>query len=84
MDDFERQMDNVRVQEACMDAALGSAMAPNTPTDQVSALLQQVADEHGLAIAQAMPSAGVEGIAAPAQASLDCDPLSERLARLRG
>lgn len=80
MDDFERQMDNVRVQGACMDAALQTTVAATTPADQVDALLQQVADQHGLAIAQAMPPTALPSN----QQSVAEDPLTERLAKLRG
>jgi charged multivesicular body protein 1 len=85
MDDFERQMDNVRVQGACMDAALGSAVASTTPPDEVNALMQQVADAHGLQIAQAMPAPSLAASQdfATATASPSSDPLAERLAKLR-
>ena len=80
MDDFERQMENAAVQSACMDAALSSTTALTTPPEQVTTLLQQVADEHGLMISQSLapiPSSG--GV-------LDAEQqrtLSERLAKLR-
>lgn len=83
MDDFERQMENAAVQSACMDAALSSTTALTTPPEQVTSLLQQVADEHGLEISQSLTP-----IPSTASSMLMLDEqqqrmLSERLAKLR-
>ena len=74
MDDFERQMENAQVQSACLDTALASTTALTTPPEQVDTLLQQIAEAHGLEIAQALPNTASPGIAAN---------LDERLAKLR-
>lgn len=81
MDDFERQMENASVQSACMDAALSSTNAITTPPDQVDNLLQQVADEHGLAISLSMPS--ITSSSAQALDRQKQEELNERLAKLR-
>lgn len=54
LDDFERQMDNVAVQSSCLNSTLQNTAALVTPPEQVTNLLQQVADEHGLAISQSL------------------------------
>jgi charged multivesicular body protein 1 len=81
MDEFERQMENVSVQTSCMDTALSSNAAINAPPEEVSALMQQVADEHGLDTSQAMMNAGC--VPVDAIKSDTRDELSERLAKLR-
>ena len=40
-----------------MEGAMGQATTLSAPEDQVTALMQQVADENGLEISSAMPSA---------------------------
>jgi charged multivesicular body protein 1 len=81
MDDFERQMENASVQSACMDAALSSTTAITTPPDQVDGLLQQVADEHGLAISLSMPT--ITSSSPQVLNRQKQEELTERLAKLR-
>jgi hypothetical protein len=40
-----------------MEGSMNSAMTLNAPEDQINALIKQVADENGLAVAAALPSA---------------------------
>lgn len=79
MDDFERQMENAAVQSACMDAALSTTTALTTPPHQVTELMQQVADEHGLEISQSLTPTPTSSVLASEQQKA----LSERLAKLR-
>ena len=55
--------------------------AAATPEAEVAALMQQVAEEHGLELAVGLPGAA-SGVAAGAQAAPDAD-LKQRLAGLR-
>jgi len=86
MDKFEKQFEDLDVRSAYMEGAMDSTTSMSTPEDQVSALMSQVADEHGLTIqAQlgdasmlAQPQAQATGNAA---ASSESD-LAARLANL--
>ncbi len=87
MDQFERQFENLDVQSECVEAAMSASTSLTTPPEQVSALLQQVADEHNLELSLEMPSASRAGVAAPAAAvaapASPSDDLSRRLAELK-
>ncbi len=58
---------------------MGAQAALSTPEDEVSALVAQVAEEHGLELAQGLPSAAASRPAAAKE-----DDLTARLAELRG
>ena len=63
--------------------AMGSATANMTPTDDVDALIMQVAEEHGLEVEDAFDELRV-GTSTGAEVSVDEDEaLNERLAQLR-
>lgn len=47
---FEKQFEDLDVRTGTMDQAMGAAMTLSTPTDQVEALIQQVAEENGLEV----------------------------------
>merc|ERR1719183_741002 len=69
MDKFEEQFGELDVRTGYMNQAMGSATAAMTPEDEIDSLMQQVADEHGLSMANAIDAAGAvpSAIAAPAQ-----------------
>jgi|LauGreSuBDMM15SN_2_FD.fasta_scaffold602646_1 charged multivesicular body protein 1 len=56
----------------------------STPEDEVTSLMQQVADEHGLEVQLAAPSAGKAVPAGAAVAAAPQDDLAQRLANLKG
>eukprot|EP00128_Syssomonas_multiformis_P006117 Colp12_sorted_trinity150504_noHs@11723 len=81
METFEKQFEDLDVHSQVMERSMGSAMAMSTPEDQVDALIQQVADEHGLEVTGQLDAAQV------GTASLSVkeeEALSARLAQLRG
>ena len=83
MDSFERAFENLDVQSECVEAAMGASTALTTPPEQVSALLQQVADEHGLELQAELPSAARTAATAVAAPAAPADDLSRRLAELK-
>ena len=83
MDQFERQFENLDVPTEFVEQAMGNTTALTTPAEEVSGLMQQIADEHGLELAMDLPAAGTAvPETAPAQTEKQ-DDLSERLAALR-
>lgn len=85
MDAFERQFENLDVQSQVMEGAMSAQASLATPEEDVSTLLQQVADEHGLEVQLNLPQAGAQVAAPPQAAPQSAEPdLSERLAQLRG
>jgi charged multivesicular body protein 1 len=87
MQQFERQFENLEIQTATVDGVMAQQAALSTPEEEVNALMQQVADEHGLEIQVGLPGASTSVPAMPqaaAAAPVDEDPLSRRLAELRG
>lgn len=88
MDKFEKQFQDLDTHAAVMEGAMSGATTLSTPEDQVEALMQQVADEHGMDIQAQLHSAGV-GSALPTSKVGSAtheqdDELSKRLAALRG
>jgi len=87
MQQFERQFDNLEIQTAVVDGVMAQQAAASTPEDEVSALMQQVAEEHGLELQVGLPgAASASAAAAPAPPQAEAaggDPLSRRLAALR-
>ena len=61
MDRFEQQFEDMDVQSSYMESAMGSTTAAGMPQDQVDALMQQVADEHGIEMHQQLGQAGLAG-----------------------
>ena len=88
MDRFETQVEKLDLQSATMEQSMGQAMATSTPTNQVDALIKQVADENNLEYvseAEKAPSAisgtiGVQQSVSVTQPEADLD---KRLAQLR-
>jgi division protein CdvB (Snf7/Vps24/ESCRT-III family) len=58
MDQFERQFENLDVQTEFVEQAMSNTTAATTPAEEVSSLMQQIADEHGLEFAFSLPEAG--------------------------
>lgn len=82
MQQFEKQFENLDLQTQVVDQVMGQQASLSTPEDEVSALMQQVADEHGLELSVGLPQAATSS-AAPA-AQQPADDLTNRLAELRG
>ena len=82
MNQFEKQFENLDLQTAVVDNVMGAQANLSTPEEDVTALMQQVADEHGLEIGLNMPSAGTAQ-KQPAAASSEGSDLSARLAELK-
>uniref|UniRef100_A0A7S0YI99 Uncharacterized protein n=1 Tax=Polytomella parva TaxID=51329 RepID=A0A7S0YI99_9CHLO len=84
MGQFEKQFEDLDLQSEVVNQVMGAQANLLTPEEDVVALMQQVAEEHGLELAMAMPNAGVSvPVKAPVQAEAQ-DDLSKRLAELRG
>lgn len=47
MDKFQKQFDDLDVQAAVMEDAMGSSVTTTMPEGQVESLMSEVADEHG-------------------------------------
>ena len=56
MDQFEKQFEDLDVQAEYIEQAMGQSTALTTPADQVDTLIQQVAEEHGLALSEQLGS----------------------------
>merc|ERR1712100_466444 len=88
MMEFESLFEDIDVRTAIMDDAIDGVDASQIPEDDVSSLMQEVADEHQLDVADMMPTApiGKEKVADGPVGGLDQageNDLEERLARLR-
>ncbi|GAX79761.1 hypothetical protein CEUSTIGMA_g7202.t1 [Chlamydomonas eustigma] len=81
MNQFERQFENLDLQTSVMDNVMSAQANLSTPEDEVTNLMQQVADEHGLEVQMNMPNASSVKQAAPV--AQDLDPLAQRLAELK-
>jgi charged multivesicular body protein 1 len=77
-------MQNLDLQTAVMDEVMGKQANMSTPEDEVTSLMQQVADDHGLEMQLNMPQAGRATPAAASSQTVDADPLAARLAELKG
>ena len=92
MDTFERQFESLDVQAEFVEQAMASSTASSTPADQVETLMQQIAEEHGLELQSALPSAARPAAAAAPAAAVPAMPaapvpeaeLERRLGELRG
>lgn len=84
MQQFERQFEDLEIQTATVDGVMAQQAALSTPEEEVTALMQQVADEHGLEVQVGLPGASTSVPAAVQAAPTEQDPLSRRLAELRG
>lgn len=78
---FEKQFENLDLQTQVVEGVMSEQAAMSTPDEEVAALMQQVAEEHGLELSVGLPGAAT-AVAAPAAAAAEPD-LSARLADLR-
>jgi charged multivesicular body protein 1 len=83
MQSFEKQFENLDLQTQVVDGVMSQQAAASTPADEVAALVQQVADEHGLELAVGLPGAGTRAAASAAPAAASESDLKQRLASLR-
>lgn len=88
MDKFETLFDDMDVLVGGMERGMQGVTASTTPESQVDALINQVADEHNLAIESQMTAAPTGKVAAavsanPVAAQPDEDALEQRLRQLR-
>ncbi|PAA65824.1 hypothetical protein BOX15_Mlig029636g6, partial [Macrostomum lignano] len=89
MGKFEKTFEDLDVRTQTVESSMGNAMTLSAPEDQVSSLIQQVADENGLEVADQLaglePAAGATPGAASAQSEERKreDALNKRLAQLR-
>ena len=82
MDQFEKQFENLDVQTEFVESAMSNTVSATTPADEVSNLMQQVADEHGLEFASELPEANKDALP-EMPAAKESDDLSNRLAALK-
>ena len=87
MDKFERQFEDLDVVSAYQENAMDQNSSMTTPEGEVDTLMQQVADEHGLAVADQIqaaptnnPSLGTKTAMTGNKAE---DDLARRLAALK-
>ena len=84
MDRFETQVENLNVQTSYMESAMCNSSALTTPHDQVTDLMQQVADEHGLELGSQLGNVPTATLISPTMGKeTENDPLTDRLAKLR-
>lgn len=86
MEQFEQQFEDLDVRTSVIEDAMGSATTTTTPLAQVDSLIQQVAEENGLAIMDQLAEARSvpTGSLSTTDRSLsEEDALSRRLAALR-
>ena len=83
MDKFEQQFEDMDVQSQYVENAMSQTTTLSTPQDQVEGLIQQVATEHGLQLAETLGLAKT-GPAPVAEAAVsEQDELTARLAALK-
>jgi charged multivesicular body protein 1 len=89
MDAFEKQFEDIDVAAQYVEGAMNQTTTQSTPAEQVEALIMQVADEHGLDVAERLgdaavqPSSAVPRGAAASAAPSEQDDLAARLDRLK-
>jgi len=86
MEKFESQFEDMNVQTAYMEGAMGDSAAISTPQDQVDSLMNQVADEAGIErehqLGQSDKVPELEE-ATPVKEAVEEDQLAKRLRALR-
>ena len=87
MDKFERQFEDLDVVSAYQENAMDANSAMTTPESDVDTLMQQVADEHGLKVADSIEAAPTGapkiGTATKMTGNAAEDDLARRLAALK-
>jgi charged multivesicular body protein 1 len=81
MEKFESQFEDLDVQSAVMDNAIGSTTATATPQDEVDLLMAKIADEAGLEVTANL--AGAEAPRKVGATEVEEDRLGDRLRALR-
>lgn len=87
MGKFEKQFEDLDVHSSTLESSMGAAMTLSTPTNEVDALIQQVAEENGLEVIDQLkdlhaPSSSVKSSVASEDSRKE-DDLSRRLQALR-
>lgn len=83
MNQFEKQFENLDLQTQVVDEVMGAQANLSTPEDDVTSLIQQVADEHGLETQMNMPSAS-HAMPVHNKVQEEEDSLAQRMAALKG
>lgn len=87
MDKFERQFEDLDVVSAYQENAMDANSAMTTPESDVDTLMQQVADEHGLRVADKIGEAPTNtpslGVGTKVTGNKAEDDLARRLAALK-
>ncbi|XP_014676139.1 PREDICTED: charged multivesicular body protein 1a-like [Priapulus caudatus] len=87
MEKFEGTFEDLDVRTSVMEDSMSTATTLSTPMDQVSALIQQVADENGLEVMNQLqdvtPGTSLPAERAAERSQAEDDQLSRRLAELR-
>jgi len=81
MDTFEKQFEDLDVQSEYVEQAMNQSTSMTTPADQVDTLIQQVAEQHGLALTEQLGGTVVPSANATAHA--EQDELTDRLSKLK-
>lgn len=81
MNTFEKQFEDLDIQAGVVNRVMGGQAALSTPEDEVEALMQAVAAQHGLEQQLNMPSAGRSAM--PIKQTVQDDGTAERMANLR-
>jgi len=82
MDKFENQFEDLDVRTSVIEDAMGSATTLTTPKDQVDTLIQQIAEENGLEVQEALVNVPSTSLKVDKQTEKE-DDLSRRLQALR-
>ena len=83
MDKFENQLEDLEVRSQYVEASMNQTTTLSTPQDQVDSLIQQVAVENGLELAEQLGVNSVGNTTVTVQAEEEQDELTARLARLK-
>ncbi|XP_044751155.1 charged multivesicular body protein 1b [Coccinella septempunctata] len=83
MDKFEQQFEDLGVQSDVLENTMSQTTTTLVPTNDVDALMQQVADEAGLELNMELPEGPQSSVASTTQVSQEQDELTQRLAKLR-
>jgi len=83
MDKFEQQFEDMDVQSQYVENAMSQTTTLSTPQDQVEGLIQQVATENGLELAETLGLAKAGAKEPVSEAAKEQDELSARLAALK-
>lgn len=80
MDQFEKQFEDLDVQTEYVEGAMSQTTSLTTPAEQVDALINQVAEEHGLEVSEKL---GQHSVPVSTTGVQEKDELAERLEKLK-